>query len=206
MAETGLIRSWKGLLALYTVAGFIETIFWGQMNAFTPLYLGELGVPEEEITRYVGITAAVVGFAGLPFLPFWGALADRYARKPVIVRSFVVYLVAGTAAMLAQSVWLFIAGRAVMSLALGNSGLMMTTLAERTPNRRQALAFSIMNSAGPVGIFLGPLIGGPVVDRYGFRVLMAINLVLLLVVVLALTFGYHDSYRGKSREPVLRMA
>jgi MFS family permease len=103
-------------------------------------------------------------------------------------------------------VWAFILGRAVMSLALGNSGLMMTTLAERTPENRQGLAFSIMNSAGPVGIFLGPLIGGPVVDRFGFRTLMAANVVLMVFVVLAMSFAYRDSYHGVSREPVLRMA
>ncbi len=204
--ETGLIRSWKGLLALYTVAGFIETIFWGQMNAFTPLYLGQLGVPESEIAFYVGLTAAIVGFAGLPFLPFWGALADRYARKPVIVRSFIVYLFAGAAAVFAHNVWVFVLGRALMSLSLGNTGLMMTTLAERTPSQRQGLAFSIMNSAGPIGVFIGPLVGGPIVDHFGFRTLLAINCGIMFCVVLALSFGYKDSYQGISDQPVVRMA
>ncbi len=194
------------LLGLYTIASFLETVFWGQMTAFTPIFLRVLGMAQSEIPSMVGIIAAIVGAAGIPFLPFWGALADRYSRQPLVVRSFVVYLLAGTLAILARNVWVFVIGRSLMSLSLGNSGLMLTTLAERTPTNRHGLAFAIMNSAGPVGAFIGPLLGGPIVDHWGFRTLMVINVALLVVVVLALSFGYLDSYRGKSQTPILRMA
>lgn len=198
--------SWKWLLGLYTVAGFVETVFWGQMLAFTPIFLRQLGMVPADIPSMVGIIAAIVGAAGIPFLPLWGALADRYSRQPLVVRSFIVYLVAGTVAVLAGNVWVFVVGRAFMSLSLGNTGLMLTTLSERTPPQRQGLAFSIMNSAGPIGAFIGPLLGGPVVDHWGFRSLLWINVGLMMLVVLALSVGYQDAYRGKSQGPLLRMA
>ena len=204
--NTGLRASWKWLLGLYTVASFLETVFWGQMTAFTPIFLRDLGLAPSQIPAMVGIIAAIVGAAGIPFLPFWGALADRYSRQPMVIRSFVVYLIAGTISVLAGNVWVFVIGRSLMSLSLGNSGLMLTTLAERTPNARQGLAFAIMNSAGPVGAFVGPLFGGPIVDHWGFRALMWINVMVMVVVILALSFGYVDSYRGKSQAPILRMA
>ncbi len=204
--NTTLRASWTWLLCLYTAASFIETIFWGQMTAFTPIYLRDLGMAQSQIPAMVGIIAAIVGAAGIPFLPFWGALADRYSRQPIVVRSFVVYLAAGILAVLAGNVWVFVVGRALMSLSLGNSGLMLTTLSERTPANRHGLAFAIMNSAGPVGAFVGPLFGGPIVDRWGFRTLMWINVALMVIVIVALSFGYIDSYRGKRQEPLLRMA
>ncbi len=209
--ETNLPRpslraSWTWLLGLYTVASFIETIFWGQMTAFTPLFLRDLGVAPADIPSLVGIIAAIVGAAGIPFLPFWGALADRFSRKPLIVRSFVVHLLAGMLAVLAGNMWVFVIGRSIMGLSLGNSGLMMTTLAERTPSNRHGLAFAIMNSAGPIGAFIGPLLGGPIVDRWGFRTLMWMDVLLMILVVLALTFGYVDAYRSRSRAAILRMA
>ncbi len=122
----------------------------------------------------------------------------------MVVRSFVVYLLAGILAVLAGNVWVFVIGRSLMSLSLGNSGLMLTTLAERTPANRHGLAFAIMNSAGPVGAFVGPLLGGPIVDHWGFRTLMWINVVVMVMVILALSFGYVDSYRGKSQAPILQ--
>jgi MFS transporter, DHA1 family, multidrug resistance protein len=204
--KTSLRSSWTWLLGLYTVAGFFETVFWGQMTAFTPIYLRQLGMAPAQIPSMVGVIAAIVGAAGIPFLPFWGALADRYSRKPLVVRSFVVYLFAGIMAVLAHNVWIFVLGRALMSLSLGNTGLMLTTLSERTPANRRGFAFALMNSAGPVGAFIGPLLGGPVVDHWGFRALLWINVVLICVVILALAFGYIDSYRGRSKDPILHMA
>ncbi len=198
--------SWVWLLGLYTAASFIETVFWGQMTAFTPIFLRQLGLPDPQIPTMVGVIAAIVGAAGIPFLPFWGALADRYSRKPLVVRSFVVYLFAGAVAVLAGNVWMFVLGRSLMSLSLGNTGLMLTTLSERTPANRLGLAFAIMNSAGPVGASLGPLLGGPIVDHLGFRTLLAINIAVIGILVLALSLGYTDPYRPKSTAPIMRMA
>ncbi len=204
--KTPARASWIWLLGLYTVASFLETVFWGQMAAFTPAFLNNLGMAAVDVPSMVGIIAAIVGAAGIPFLPFWGALADRYSRKPMVVRSFVVYCFAGAISVVAGSVWIFVLGRALMSLSLGNSGLMLTTLAERTPEHRQGLAFAIMTSAGPVGAFVGPLIGGPIVDQWGFRLLMLINVALMIGLVAALVIGYEDTYRGSSQVPILRMA
>lgn len=199
-------RSWTWLLALFTFSSFIETIFYGQIGAFTPLYLPNLGVPADQVALWTGIIAAVSGVLGLPFLPFWGALADRYSRKPIIVRSYLVHLVAGVILILAGNVYVFLVGRAITSLALGNSGLMMATLAERSPSNRQGLAFSIMNSAAPIGAFLGPLIGGPILDRWSFRTLIAVDAGLMLVVILSLVLGYKDYFKGVKDQPVFKMA
>jgi len=197
---------WTWLLALFTFSSFIETIFYGQIGAFTPLYLPNLGVPADQVALWTGIIAAVSGVLGLPFLPFWGALADRYSRKPIIVRSFLVHLVAGVTLILAGNVYVFLVGRAITSLALGNSGLMMATLAERSPSNRQGLAFSIMNSAAPIGAFLGPLIGGPILDRWGFKTLIAVDAGLMLFVILSLVVGYRDYFKGSKDRPVFKMA
>ena len=93
-----------------------------------------------------------------------------------------------------------------MSLALGNSGLMLTTLSESTPPQRVGFAFSIVNGAGPLGAFLGPLIGGPIVDRWGFPALLAVDVVLMAVVILSLTFGYRDQFVGTNRGSLTQMA
>ncbi|MDQ3707656.1 MAG: MFS transporter [Chloroflexota bacterium] len=201
------IQNWTGLLALFTIASIVEAGFWNQMNVFTPLYLPQLGVrAPEDIRAWTGASVAITSLIGLPFLPLWGALADRYARQPVIVRSFVAHLLAGVVAMLAGNIWLFLAGRAIQSFALGNSGLMLTTLAERTPQHRVGFAFAVMSGGSPLGAFLGPLLGGPVVDAWGFPALLAIDSVIMLLIILAMTFGYRDSFVSTNRGSLLGMA
>jgi MFS transporter, DHA1 family, multidrug resistance protein len=199
-------RGWMWLVILFSIASFIETVFWGMMGAFTPLYLTRLGIPDADVPGWTGATVAIASAVGLPFLPFWGALADRYSRKPVIVRSFVAHLLAGTLAIFAGNIWVFVLARGVMSLAQGNSGLMLTTLSDRVPARRVGLAFSIMNSSAPMGAFVGPLIGGPILDQYGFPALLTMNVALMALVILGLCLGYRDTYHGTDRRPIGVMA
>jgi DHA1 family multidrug resistance protein-like MFS transporter len=199
-------QSWVWLLILFTVASFVEGAFYSQINAFTPLYLPKLGVPQDQVATWTGALVAITSAIGLPLLPFWGALADRYARQPIIVRSFVAHFLAGLGMVLSGSIWVFLLARSITSMALGNSGLMMTTLSERAPRLRRGLAFSIMNSAAPVGVFVGPLLGGALFDAYGFRTLVAINVAVMALVILGMTFGYRDQFVGTDRGPLLHMA
>lgn len=198
--------SWIWILALFTAAGFVEAAFYSQINAFTPLYLPKIGVRPQDVATWTGAIASITSAIGLPLLPFWGALADRYARQPIIVRSFVAHFLAGLGMILSGSIWVFLLARSITSLALGNSGLMMTTLSERAPRIRQGLAFSIMNGAPPVGVFLGPLIGGAIFDAYGFRTLLAVNVVVMGLVIAAMALGYRDHFVGTDRGPLLSMA
>ncbi|MGH2375135.1 MAG: MFS transporter [bacterium] len=198
--------SWPRLLLLFTAASFLEAALYGHVSAFAPLHLPRLGVLRDEVARWTGLSVALSTSVGIPFLPLWGALADRYARKPIIVRSFIAHILACVTMALAGGLWVFIAGRAAMSFALGNSGLMMTTLSERAPRERIGLAFSIMNGAAPVGAFVGPLLGGPIVDAWGFPSLLLLDAAFMLAVGVALAFGYRDPFTPSERGRILTMA
>ena len=181
---------WVRMIGLFSIAGFCEVCAYGQITAFTPLHLPELGIATNDVAFWVGAITAVSSVAGLPFLPFWGALADRYGRKPLIVRSYVSAFVALTLAAVAPNILLFAFARAFTSLGLGNTGLMLATLAENAPARQTGLAFGVVNGANPLGAFVGPLVGGPIVDRLGFGPLMALDAVVMAGVIGLLSFGY----------------
>ncbi len=199
-------RGGAWLLALFTAAGLAEAAMWGQVNAFVPLYLPTLGVPPEGVARWTALVTVAGTVAGLATLPFWGALADRYARKPVIVRSFVAYLVGCALAAGARGVGAFAVGRTLMGLSMGNSGLMMATLGERLPPRRRSLGFAVFNSAPPLGAFVAPLAGGVVVERAGARALFALDAAVMLAVTASLWVGYRDRYTPTTTRPVGELA
>ena len=193
-----ITTSWLWLLTLFTVAGFFESAFWGQLLAFTPLYLPQIGVAAGDVPLWLGRIAVFGGLLGVPFVPFWGALADRYGHKPLIVRAYVALLIGAGLTLIAASPWLVVLGRAATGFALGSTGLMMAALAERTPARRMGLAFAIMNGAGPIGAFLGPIVGGPVIDAWGIRTLLLLDGFVLLLCIAGLLWGY----QGKRPLPV----
>ncbi|MDB5217839.1 MAG: transporter [Myxococcaceae bacterium] len=200
------MRGSTRLVVLFTIAGFFEAVLWGHVNAFVPLHLPALGVRAADVAAWTGLATMIGTAVGLPTLPFWGALADRYARKPVIVRSFVAYVVGCSLAALAGNMALFVVGRTVMSLSMGNSGLMMATLNERVPSRRAALAFAIFNSAPPLGAFIGPILVGPLVDAHGVRVVLALDAAVMIAITAALSFGYRDDYTTTERRSVTALA
>ena len=62
--------SWVWLLVLFSAAGLIETIFFGQLNAFIPLYLPHLGISPTAVAAWTGALVATSSAIGIPFLPF----------------------------------------------------------------------------------------------------------------------------------------
>ena len=201
------ISGWVRMTILFAIAGFFEVTAYGQVNAFTPLYLPRLGIELAAVAFWVGAIASFSNVAGLPFLPFWGALADRHGRKPLIIRSFVAAFVALSLTALAPNVWIFALSRAIQSLGLGNTGLILATIAEHAPAGRVAFAFGIVNGANPMGAFIGPLVGGPIVDQFGFPVLMAADAAIMLAMVAMLALGYRDRFVPRPASgSLLRMA
>src|SRR5256714_2676382 len=201
------ISGWVRMTVLFAIAGFFEVTAYGEVSALPPLYLRRRGSEAAAVAFWVGAITSFSNFGGLLFLPFWGALADRYGRKPLIIRSFVAAFVALSLTALAPNVWIFALARAIQSLGLGTTGLILATIAEHAPAGRVAFAFGIVNGANPMGAFIGPLVGGPIVDRFGFPILMAADAAIMLGVVALLAFGYRDGFVTKTTGgSLLRMA
>jgi len=191
------------MLVLFSVASFVEVIAYGQLAAFTPLYLPAIGVAPADVPFWVGVINSGANLFGVAFLPFWGALADRLGRKPLIIRSFAATGLGLAIAAAAPNVWLFTIARGITALNLGNSGLMMTALAESAPASRLGFAYGVLNGSGPLGAFLGPLAGGPFVDRFGFAVVLGADAILLGAVVLVLAIGFREAFTPPADRPAL---
>jgi len=69
-------NDWRVLLVFFILAGIVESQAFGHLGAFTPIFLGDLRVPEAQIPTWTGILSALGFVIGLPLLPFWG-VADR---------------------------------------------------------------------------------------------------------------------------------
>lgn len=198
--------AWARLLVLFTVVSLIEAVFYGSLSAFIPLHLPDLGIARADVQPWVGAITSFASLVGIPLVPIWGTLADRFSRKFVIVRSFVIHLVATVVMLAAPNVWVFAAGRALLGFANGDTALMLASMAERAPAGRLGFAFAVINSSLSVGAFAGALAGGPIVDRFGFNTLLAGIGVMLLGVVVALMVGYRETPRTRTSRPIITLA
>ena len=192
----------KGELAIFLAAGLVESAFFGQLIAFTPLYLPDLGVTPSEAGYFTGLIASVTMYIVIPALQRWGQLVDQLTRKKVIVRSFLLNAAVAGAAILAGSIWIFLFGRAISLLALDSNGLLLNYLEKSRQPGQHRLAGTWMALAPQLGVFLGPLAAGFFLDSLGFRSILAINLVLLLVISLIINAKIQSIEVTEQQKPV----
>ncbi len=197
---------WLWLALLFAATGFVESMSFGHYLSFLPLLVRDMGVPSDQVAATVGLLSTASLLAGLPLVPFWGAWADRYSRKVIIVRSAVVEAVLFVFLAFVTDVRQLFLLVPLVGLVLGNTGVMLAEITDRAPRPRLGLAISIVSAAGPLGLAVGPAFGGPVVDHFGTQPLFLIDAAITGVIVLALVVGYHEAAdRVRSVLPVLTL-
>ncbi|MFZ3496290.1 MFS transporter [Streptomyces sp. 5.8] len=130
-------------------------------SALYVLYQQEWGLSSGMITVVFALYAVTV----LAGLLLFGSLSDTLGRRPVLAAGLVLAIVSMGLFASAQGLGLLLAARAVQGLAVGlATGAMGAALLELAPRSRPALGAQV-NSAGPtVGIGLGGIGAGLLVQ------------------------------------------
>ena len=119
----------------------------------------------------VGMTVSAATMGVALSAPFFGAIAERSARKRVIVISLLGIalptLLAATSTSLAQLIfWRFLQGIMVP----GVIAVVITYIGEEWPPNRVALIMSFYVSGTALGGFIGRVSSGVLADRFSWRV------------------------------------
>lgn len=192
-SDRGQGQNWRFLMVLFSVSTFLELTAYGHLMAFTPLYLeNELGVPVDEIPRWAGLLAASSLAVAAPLSPFWGALADRYSRKAVIVRAQFVEAVAYALLALSTDVWQVLAIRLLLGLSFGNIAVVMATQSMATPDRRVGTAMGVIQMSSTIAVSAGPLVGSLLINSFGLRTMWAFDSAVALTAALLVTFVFRE--------------
>jgi len=154
---------------------------------------------------WTGPISSLAFLVGIWFVPFWGVLADRHGRKPLILRSNYIEVVAMALAAISTNVWLYLIARALTGFALGNTGLMYASLTEAAPRNRVAFALGIVNGSAPLGALAGGLAGGWIVPTFGVNALFRFDAVVCLITAIILTALYRETFTPKPTVPIKTM-
>jgi len=204
-SHTSGLQSWKLLVCLFALANFLEVAVVAHFVLFTPAFLHAIGFSKREVDAWTGPISSAAFLIGVWFVPLWGVFADRYGRKPLILRSNYIEVVAMALAAIADGVGLYVFARSLSGLALGNTGLMYASLTETTPRNRVALALGLVNASAPLGALAGGLVGGWVVTDFGVHTLFAVDAVVCLVTAVILTALYRETFTPRPTPPVPAM-
>jgi DHA1 family multidrug resistance protein-like MFS transporter len=113
--------------------------------------------------------------------PIWGVLADRYGRKPMLVRSMIGGAVVIGAMGFVNDVWQLEAVRIVQGAVTGSQAAAAALVAAASPANQVGFALGLVSTAVQVGNTVGPVIGGVTVGGLGFRGAFLLGGVMLLL-------------------------
>jgi len=184
-------QDWRVLVAVFWVTSMVEGIGVSQIFALLPTYLREMGVAAQDRLTFIGLFSALIFIVGMPLVPLWGAWADKYSRKLVIVRSALVEAVVFAAVALAREPWQLALAMLLIGFQLGNTGIMLAGIRDVTPLKRVGTTIAIFGASGPVGFAVGPALAGILIDGLGWPVsnVFWLSAALSIGTALLVTFG-----------------
>jgi len=142
---------------------------FGMAISFLPLYLSDLGVTDPADTAlWSGILIGTGSVAGIFTAPVWGAAADRFGRKLMLLRAMLGSAVPVALMAFAGDVWQ-LAGLRVVHGALTGAPAAASALVAATNPPRLGYALGVIAAAVQVGIMLGPAAGGVAIAVLGFK-------------------------------------
>ena len=176
-------------LILLTV--MVGTFLGAMDQTIVSLALPSIMLDFNIITSDAAWIATAYILANAIFVPVWGKLGDTIGRKKVYIWGFSIFIVGSILAGFAWDLSSMILFRIIQAIASSaDYPTAMAIIAVNFSNgKERAMALGIWSSAFAASIVFGPLIGGPLIDLFGWRSVFLINLPIGLIgIAMALTF------------------
>jgi MFS family permease len=115
----------------------------------------------------LGVALGASGLGGI----VGGALSDRVGKRTMLAWTVLIYSLGSLVCGLAPSVWVFVAGRAIVGLGVGGEwAIGHGMLAEAVPPERRGRWAAALQSGEPLGVALAAVVGYLVLPRLDPRV------------------------------------
>jgi DHA2 family multidrug resistance protein-like MFS transporter len=186
---------WSALaaLALCTVViGLDSTV----LSVALPTLARDLGATTADLQWFTTSYLLVLAAALLPA----GVLGDRFGRRRLLLIALAIFGAASAACAVADTTEQLIAARAVLGLGsaviMSLIGAVLTVLFDE---RERPRALTIWITANALGIPLGPLLGGWLLDNFHWGSVFLINLPIVALGLIAVAVLVPESHGDRGR-------
>ncbi len=125
----------------------------------------EFGVPygyvNLAISGYLAITAVLQIIIG--------PMSDRFGRRPVLLASLAVFVLASIGCVLAQNIWVFLGFRMLQGAIAAGQVLSRAIIRDMHPPNRAASLMGYVSMAMAIAPMLAPVLGGALDMLFGWR-------------------------------------
>ena len=147
---------------------------WGTvfLDRMSQLYLAPYFAPEFHLgEKQIGTLASVLAITWAMSTFVFGALSDRFGRKPVLIPAVFSFSILSWMSAFVHGYYQLLLVRALMGVAEGPTWSIMTALIEESshPSRRGRNVGIVVSAAALVGLSAAPILTTQVAARWGWR-------------------------------------
>ena len=197
---------WKRNLVVLWVSQFLSIMGFTFALPFAPYYIQSLGVTDpDRLKLWVAAFAAAAPLSLAVFQPVWGWMADRYGRRPMLLRAnlgaAVFLCLMGTV----TGPGMLVAVRCLQGVLTGTMAAAQTMLVAQTPREHNGFALGALSSGVFSGAMAGSALGGVFADAFGYRGAFFVASGLVLLAAVLVVFGTQEHFvRPPSRAERVR--
>ncbi|AJG99198.1 MFS transporter [Clostridium beijerinckii] len=192
---------WRKNLIVCWFGIFVAAIGMSQIAPVLPIYIQHLGVQDtESITKISGIAFGITYVISAIFSPIWGSAADKYGRKPMILRASLGMAITIGCMGFAPNVYVLIGLRLLQGVITGYSTACTALIATQTDKENAGYALGTLSTANIAGSLIGPTIGGFIDEIFGLQSVFFITAALLLISFITTALFVKESFTREDKE------
>ncbi|HEY6800197.1 MAG TPA: DHA2 family efflux MFS transporter permease subunit [Agromyces sp.] len=173
------------------------------MTNALPVLHSEFGASVEELQWFMN--AYTLAFASSILMAV--ALGDRFGRRTVFIIGIAVFTLSSAFAALATDPGQLIAARAAQGFgAAAILPLSLALLVGAVPIARRALAIGIWGGVAGLGVAVGPLIGGAVIEGWAWQAIFWLNVPVGVVSVALALLALPNTFGARLRADIAGLA
>lgn len=143
---------------------FIDLLGFGIVIPILPNYIKTM----TSSNFLVGLPVALFALAQFFTTPVWGALSDKYGRRPIILGSVLISTVAYAVFSFAVNLPIVLISRILSGIGSGNISAAQAYISDITEPKDRAKSMGLIGAAFGLGFIFGPPIGGFLMEDFGF--------------------------------------
>ena len=185
--------SWKENLRVAWFGSFLTGASISLVVPFMPIFVEQLGIEGDQVAFYAGLAISVSAVSAALVSPIWGILADKYGRKPMMIRAgLAMTITMGGLAFVPNIYWLLFL-RLLNGVFTGFVPNATALIASQVPKDKSGAALGTLSTGVVAGTLTGPFVGGLVAEIFGIRnVFLLVGTFLFLAAILTIFFIKED--------------
>ena len=185
--------SWKDNLRVAWFGSFLTGASISLVVPFMPIFVEQLGIEQDQVAFYAGLAISVSAVSAALISPIWGILADKYGRKPMMIRAgLAMTITMGGLAFVPNIYWLIFL-RLLNGVFTGFVPNATALIASQVSKDKSGYALGTLSTGVVAGTLTGPFVGGLVAEIFGIRnVFLLVGGFLFLAALLTIFFIKED--------------